>query len=91
MGPLDLLLHLGGFLAPALAVALFVSLLARLLLPGLTANRAWSLSLVAGFLVGAAALAAGLVLFGRDGKMLSYAALVLACAGTEWAVSRGWR
>jgi hypothetical protein len=91
MGPLDLLLHVAGFLAPALAVALLVSLLSRLLLPGMTANRSWSLSLIANFLVGATALAAGLVLFGRDGKMLTYAALVLGCAGAEWAVSRGWR
>ena len=32
------------------------------------------------FAVGVAVLAAGLVLWGRDGKMLTYAALVVACA-----------
>ena len=91
MGPIDLLLHLAGLFAPALAVALMVSMLARVLLPAMTAGRSWSLSVVCGFLAGATALAAGLVLLGRDGRMLTYAALVLACAASEWAVSRGWR
>jgi hypothetical protein len=41
--------------------------------------------------VGTGVLVAGLVLFGRDGKMLSYAALVLTCASCQWALQRGWR
>jgi hypothetical protein len=38
-----------------------------------------------------AILVAGLMLLGRDGKMLSYAALVVGCATTQWVLLRGWR
>ena len=38
-----------------------------------------------------AVLAAGLVLWGRDGKMLTYAALVVACATCQWVLVRGWK
>jgi len=41
--------------------------------------------------VGAAVLLAGLWVFGRDGKMLTYAALVLAGASCQWLLQRGWR
>jgi hypothetical protein len=43
------------------------------------------------FAVGVAVLAAGLVLWGRDGKMLTYAALVVACATCQWVLVRGWK
>ena len=36
-------------------------------------------------------LVAGLVFFGRDGKMATYAALVLAIASSQWLLLRGWR
>ena len=39
----------------------------------------------------AGVLAAGLVLWGRDGKMLTYAALVVACATCQWVLVRGWK
>ena len=31
------------------------------------------------------------MLWGRDGKMLTYAALVVACATCQWVLVRGWR
>jgi hypothetical protein len=40
---------------------------------------------------GAAAIVLGLWLFGHDGKMLTYGALVLACASSQWLQARGWR
>jgi hypothetical protein len=43
------------------------------------------------FVAGLAALLAGLVIFGVDGKTLSYAALVLVCASCQWGLSRGWK
>jgi hypothetical protein len=91
MGQLDILLHLMGFLAPAAAVALLVSGFARLLMPGNAGVQAWRVSLATNFVAGAIALGAGLWFFGRDGKMLAYAALVLACASSQWVVARGWR
>jgi len=39
----------------------------------------------------AAVLLAGLVVWGRDGKMLTYAALVLASASVQWLLLHGWR
>ena len=42
-------------------------------------------------LVGSAVLSAGLLLWGRDGKMLTYAALVVATASCQWVLGRGWK
>jgi hypothetical protein len=38
--------------------------------------------------VGVVVLVIGLVVFGRDGKMLTYLALVLATATGQWAVQK---
>lgn len=84
MGFLDLSIHLMNFLAPALAVAVVVALVAPWVMP----NRAAALGMAAqaaiNFVAGAMALGLGLWFFGRDGKMASYAALVLACACSQW-------
>lgn len=37
------------------------------------------------------ALLAGLAYFGNDGKMATYAALVVACASSQWVLVKGWR
>ena len=52
---------------------------------------AWWLRLGIVFAVGVAVLAAGLVVWGRDGKMLTYAALVVVCATCQWILVRGWK
>jgi hypothetical protein len=88
MGPWDALVHLANFFLPALGVALFASLGAKLLwrreLKGVRLARLWLWPAA----TGSVALLAGLVVLGRDGKMLTYGALVLACtAGLWWA---GW-
>ena len=36
-------------------------------------------------------LLAALIVFGRDGKMATYAALVVAIASSQWLLLRGWR
>ena len=41
--------------------------------------------------VGSLVLLAGLVLQGHDGRMATYAALVLVAASLEWLLHRGWR
>ncbi|MCW5649725.1 MAG: hypothetical protein KIS62_08270 [Ramlibacter sp.] len=91
MGPLDLLLHLLNFLAPALFVALVLTLLARLFMKNKAVALAWYAQAAINFVVGVAALGAGLAFFGRDGKMATYAALVVACAASQWAAGRHWR
>lgn len=91
MGPLDLLLHLLNFLAPALSVALLLTGLARLIMKKQAAAPAWYAQAAINFVAGLVALAAGLAVFGRDGKMATYAALVLACAASQWLAGRHWR
>jgi hypothetical protein len=88
MGPLDLLLHLLNFAAPAACVALLTALISRIfirkqpLAPGLWAQFAIN------FVVCLVALVAGLWFFGRDGKMAGYAALVVCCATSQWWMLR---
>ena len=86
MGPLDALWHLLNFVAPALGVAVFASALAKLSWRRDLAAVPWLR--LAGWAAGAGVLAlvAGLVLFGRDGKMATYGALVAASALALWWV-----
>jgi hypothetical protein len=88
---LDLSQHVLSFAAPALAVALLVALGGRWLLPRGTPRPAWWALFAINFLAGLAALGAGLWYFGRDGKMASYAAMVLAVATAQWLSGRAWR
>lgn len=91
MGPLDLLDHLLNFVAPAIAVGVLCAVLGRATMkrsagsPGL-----WALAAI-NFVVGVAVLAAGLVIFGRDGKMETYIALAFACGTSQWLSAGGWR
>jgi len=91
MGPIDLLVHLAGFAAPALALGLALPLASRLLVPQRRIVTAFWLqaSLVAG--AGVAALAVGLWWFGRDGKMATYGLMLVAAATAQWALTRPWR
>ena len=91
MGPLDIINHLLNFVAPAAAVALVLVLGGGLIGSRSPLALAWWLRLGIVFAVGVAVLAAGLVVWGRDGKMLTYALLVLATASCQWVLSRGWR
>ncbi|MCO5976881.1 hypothetical protein [Ideonella oryzae] len=86
MGPLDALWHLLNFFGPALGVGLAVTLLAKLIWwRELKAVSFQTLALWC-VAVGAMVLVAGLVIFGRDGRMATYGALVLAMA-----LTLGWR
>ena len=90
MNPLAFLLHLLSFAAPALVVALIVALAGRLVMPA-GRRPGWWASLAANSVTGLLVLAAGLWWFGRDGKMATYAALVVAVATAQWLVGRAWR
>ena len=91
MGPLDILYHLLNFVAPAAALALLLVLAGRIFGQKVPSALSWWARVAIVFIVGVAALVAGLVLWGRDGKMLTYALLVLATASCQWVLSRGWR
>ncbi len=86
MGPLDALWHLFNFVAPALGVALLAASLAKLSWRRQLAAVPWHRLVLWAAAAGVAALIAGLMVFGRDGKMATYAALVIACALALWWV-----
>ena len=84
MQPSDAFWHLTNFFAPALVLGAIAAAATKLIwrrelapVPGL---RLWA------WASGAAALASigGLIVFERDGRMATYAAMVLACAAALW-------
>jgi hypothetical protein len=91
MSLLDILLHLLNFAAPALALAILLPLLSRLVTKRQVLLLPWWGQMLLNFVVGVAALLAALWWLGRDGKMAGYAALVLAVATSQWVLVRGWR
>ena len=91
MDALDLFKHMLSFAAPALAVALLLAAGGGWLLPRKAPRPAWWLLLAINFLAGLAVLGAGLWYFGLDGKMATYAGLVLVVATAQWVVGRPWR
>ncbi len=91
MGPLDSVIHLANFAAPALFLALVLALLGRWLAPAKGKSRAlWAVAAV-NFAAGLAVLAAGLWFFGRDGKMATYAALVIVMGTSQWLAGHARR
>ena len=84
MGPLDAAWHLLNFFVPAVGVGLLAAAAAKLLwrreLRSVTWRRlaAWAVG------AGALTLLAGLVLFGRDGRMATYGALIVTSALALW-------
>ncbi|HEX6363038.1 MAG TPA: hypothetical protein VFZ93_08780 [Albitalea sp.] len=76
--------HFSNFIAPAAGIGLIASILAKLLwfraLGGVAWWRLWAWASASSLVV----LVAGLVVFGRDGKMATYGAMVLACATSLW-------
>ncbi len=91
MGPFDLLLHTLNFAAPAFGMAVlmlgFNAVLNRQALPKRPAVAQFAVNLG----VGLAVLSLGLWIFGRDGMMATYGALVLFVATSQWALTKPWR
>ena len=91
MGLLDTFNHLLNFCAPAFALAVAVPVFARLTGAGKAAGAAFALQSAVNFAACLAVLLAGLWVSGHDGKMATYAAMVLVCATTQWLMQRAWR
>lgn len=91
MGPTDIFLHLLSFAAPALALAFFMALATRVLLPQRVVLLSWWGQVALNAVLGIAVLALGLWHFGVDGKMATYAALVVVTAAAQWVGIAGWR
>ena len=87
--------HLLNLVAPAALMALLLAAFFRLF-PGFFKQKqasphAWWTQAAINFVVGAGVLTMGLVLLGRDGRMLTYVALVLAMALGQWCQAGGWK
>lgn len=91
MGPLDILNHLLNFLAPATVVAVLVAVFARFFLTNRGAALSIWMQCAINFVACCAALGFGLWFFGRDGKMVSYGAMLLCCASSQWLMGRLWK
>ena len=84
MNFLALLAHLAGFVAPAVVVGLCLWLASQASSRGRAVRWSRSIDLSVLVFVGVDVLLAGLVFFGRDGKMAAYAALVLVQGTLAW-------
>ncbi len=84
MSPLDALWHLLNFVAPAFGVALLAASLAKLAWRRDLAAVPWRRLVLWAAAASVFALIGGLVLFGRDGKMATYAAVVVASTLALW-------
>lgn len=84
MGLWSLLIHLANFVLPALAVGAVLAVLT----PVFARKRASARTVIAqtaiNSIAGVAMLVAGLLVFGNDGKMATYGALVLATGTAQW-------
>jgi hypothetical protein len=84
MGPLDAANHLLNLFLPALALGALAASLAKLLWRRALAGQPWARLALPAIAATATVPLAGLLLFGRDGRMSTYALMVLACAITLW-------
>ena len=84
--------HLLNLMAPAAVVALLLMLGSRVWRGFVISNRASAHSFIVRtaiiFIVNLTVLGAGLVLSGHDGKVMTYAVMVLSASGTLWALQR---
>ena len=84
MGPLDAFWHVLNFFFPAVGVGCLGAAIVKLLWRRELASVPWRRLALWGTGTGALALLAGLLLFGRDGRMATYGLLVLAVALAFW-------
>ena len=91
MGFFDLTNHLINFILPAVFMGVMMPLFSRLVWRKVAVRRSLKTQMLITTAACAAVLIAGLVIFGNDGKMMTYAGLVLAAAGCQWWFQGGWR
>jgi len=84
---MSLVVHLLNFIAPACFVAAWMALVTPLVSHISPGWQAWRRQFLLGSLVGVVVLLAGLLWFGNDGKIITYAAMVLACATSQWLLT----
>jgi hypothetical protein len=81
---LNLFWHIADFVLPAVGVGALTAALCKLLWRRSLARHAWFTLAWQASAAGLAVLVAGLVITGHDGRMITYAGLVFACALVPW-------
>ena len=85
----DLFWHVAGFAAPALVLAPAMVLIGQVFGKKSAPTLSWPAQAAINLIVCLGVLAVGLVLSGHDGRMATYAALVLASAACQaWLTRR---
>ena len=84
MDALDLFWHLANFVLPAVGVGALTAALCKLFWRRGLARTSWFTLAWQASAAGLAVLVAGLVITGHDGRMLTWAGLVIACAVVPW-------
>ena len=91
MGFSDILFHLLGFAAPALALGLLLPLASRFLLsPARIVTGFWAQAVIVSA-CGLAVLGGGRWFFSQDGKMATYGTLVVVACTVQWTLAGAWR
>jgi hypothetical protein len=81
---LDLFWHIANFVLPAVGMGMLSAALCKLLWRRSLARTSWFTLAWQASAAGLAVLVAGLVITGHDGRMITYAGLVVACAVVPW-------
>jgi hypothetical protein len=81
---LDLFWHLANFVLPAVGVGALTAALCKLFWRRSLARTSWLTLTWQASAAGLAVLVAGLVITGHDGRMITWAALVVVCAVVPW-------
>jgi hypothetical protein len=89
MGILDQCTHLLNFFAPAISVGVLLALVAPVISMKWPESAVLSAQAAINSIAGSMALCFGLWFFGRDGKMASYAAMLVACTLSQGFFKRG--
>ena len=84
MDALNLLWHIANFVLPAVGVGAPTAALCKLFWRRSLARTSWFTLAWQASAAGLAVLVAGLVVTGHDGRMVTYAGLVVACALVPW-------
>ena len=91
MNHLTLINHFFNFVAPAFGLALLLVAGAHVFMRKAASSHGWLAPIALVFIVGSIVLGLGELLLGSDGRMLTYAALVVAAATAYGLLLRGGR